>query len=66
MATMSATGTDYPVRIRSVSGGSTATVAGAADGNLAAATFDSPYGLAYYNEQLFVADYDGQTIRRIR
>lgn len=43
-----------------------ATVAGAADGALAAATFDSPYGLAYYNEQLFVADYDGQMIRRIR
>jgi len=42
------------------------TVAGAADGNLAAATFDTPTGLAYYNKQLFVADTDGQTIRRIR
>jgi hypothetical protein len=41
-------------------------VAGAADGNLSAATFDSPVGLAYYNKQLFVADEYGQTIRRIR
>lgn len=42
------------------------TVVGAADGNLAAATFDTPMGLAYYNKQLFVADSGGQTIRRIR
>ena len=42
------------------------TVAGAADGSIAAATFDKPVGLAYYNKQLFVSDSNSQTIRRIR
>ena len=42
------------------------TVTGAADGNLSAATFDTPSGLAYYNQQLFVSDSNSQTIRRIR
>jgi hypothetical protein len=41
-----------------------ATVAGAADGNLSAATFDGPVGLAYY--KLFVSDSNSQTVRRIR
>jgi hypothetical protein len=43
-----------------------ATVAGAADGNLSAATFDTPVGIAYFNKQLFVSDSNSQTIRRIR
>lgn len=41
-------------------------IIGAADGNLSVATFNRPSGLAYYNQQLFVADTDNQTIRRIR
>ena len=41
-------------------------VSGAADGNVNAATFDTPTGLAYSNKQLFVSDEDSQTIRRIR
>ncbi|GGQ94575.1 hypothetical protein [Deinococcus ruber] len=41
-------------------------VKGAADGKTNVATFNQPAGLAYYNKQLFVADTDNQTIRRIR
>ena len=41
-------------------------VAGAADGGITSATFNDPHGLAYYNKQLFIADYSNQTIRRIR
>ncbi|WP_158531669.1 MULTISPECIES: alkaline phosphatase PhoX [unclassified Meiothermus] len=41
-------------------------VTGAADGSLSVATFNRPWGLAYYNKQLFVADTYNQTIRRIR
>ncbi|MDX2004985.1 MAG: hypothetical protein SFU83_06880 [Meiothermus sp.] len=41
-------------------------VRGAADGSLSVATFNNPQGLAYYNKQLFIADTDNQTIRRIR
>ena len=43
-----------------------ASAAGAADGSVNVATFNTPTGLAYYNKQLFVSDSDGQTIRRIR
>ena len=41
-------------------------VVGAADGALTAATFNKPRGLSYFNKELFVADTDNQTIRRIR
>jgi len=41
-------------------------VAGAADGSVSAATFNTPAGLAYFNKQLYVADTDSQTIRRVR
>ena len=34
--------------------------------DLSAAMFDSPVGLAHDDTQLFVADHDGQTMRRIR
>jgi NHL repeat len=53
-------------------GGTVSTVAGvqsapgAADGKIAAATFNTPSGMAYFNKQLFVSDSDSQTIRRIR
>jgi hypothetical protein len=43
-----------------------ADVPGAADGALSVATFHTPTGIAYYNKQLFIADTDNQTIRRIR
>ena len=41
-------------------------VVGAASGALSVATFNTPQGLSYYNKQLFVADTNNQTIRRIR
>ncbi|MFC3835396.1 MULTISPECIES: hypothetical protein [Deinococcus] len=41
-------------------------VAGAADGNINAATFDEPVGLAYHGKRLYVSDSTSQTIRRIR
>lgn len=43
-----------------------ANVPGAADGAISVATFHTPTGIAYYNKQLFVADTENQTIRRIR
>ncbi|WP_370293758.1 hypothetical protein [Deinococcus sp. KSM4-11] len=41
-------------------------ISGAADGNINAATFDEPVGLAYYGKRLYVSDSTSQTIRRIR
>lgn len=43
-----------------------ANVPGAADGALSVATFHTPTGIAYFNKQLFIADTNNQTIRRIR
>lgn len=58
--------------IRRINAGTVSTVAGlcgvagAADGSVSAATFNTPGGLAYRNKQLYVADTDSQTIRRVR
>jgi len=41
-------------------------VRGDADGKLSVATFQEPYGLAYFNKRLYVSDDTSQTIRRIR
>jgi len=41
-------------------------VRGDADGKLSVATFQEPYGLAYFNKRLYVSDRTSQTIRRIR